>query len=108
MNELLVQGNDAIQIICGDTYERYVTFDGIDIDSIRDIYFSCKSLNIQKRFIRRDNEFCLSFSPSETINMKLGSATYDMTILFSDEKVKTIVYNATITILQKVNEVRLW
>lgn len=97
---------DKITIIQGDTYEAQVSFTGIDDFSVFErIIFSCKDFGICKE-IEFENElncYVLKFTPEETKNMKSGSSTFDITVIYKDRNVQTPIYCNDILVKRKVN-----
>ena len=104
----MVIGESKITIVQGDSYERYITIDGISLDLIEGIYFSSDKLNISKKLILKSNVFVLSLTSEETKDLPVVNTNYDLTIKFNNNKINTIQYQATISILKKNNKVETW
>ena len=102
----IISGTPDIKIIQGDTYTKQIKFTNVDYSLIEYVYFSCKILNITKKLDKLDDGvFQLYFLSAETKLFPVISGNYDLTVKFVDTKINTIVYNETITILAKSNEV---
>ena len=102
---MYVQGNPKISIIQGDSYTREIAFEGIDIELIESIYFTCDKLSICKKLEKDENLFILYISSNETINYEVGTFDFDLTIKFKNNDTKTIQYRSIISILEKNNKV---
>lgn len=102
-----VIGNKNINIIQGDTYTREVTLQNVDIELIKDIYFSCSALSLCKKleYEEETKVFNLTFTSKETKELPKGIYNYDLTIEFVQETFKTVQYKSTITVLEKNNKV---
>lgn len=100
-------GNSNIEIIQGDSYQLNITLEGVEVDTIQNIYFSSQALEISKELIKKTNSFALNFSPEETNKFKKGYYDYDLTIKFMDDNIKTIIYRSNISILPKTNGVNI-
>lgn len=96
-----------IQIIQGDSYTLEVDFEGIIIDLIDSIYFTCNELSICKQLEKdiENNLFRLSIDKNETKEYSNGVYNYDLTIKFVDNNVKTVQYRSILVILEKNNKV---
>lgn len=102
---MTVMGNTNITIIQGDSYVKNVTLGGVSIDIVKDIWFSSKALNINKKLSLNNGVFELKFTPEETSSLQVGNFDYDLTLRFVDENVDTISYQSLIRILEKNNRV---
>lgn len=98
-------GNSNIEIIQGDSYQLNITLEGVELETISNIYFSSNSLDITKELVKEQDVFQLILASNETLNFKIGIFDYDLTIKFVDAKIKTIIYRSLISILPKINEV---
>lgn len=103
----MVIGDSKITIIQGDSYERYITFEGVDLNLIEGVYFSSEKLGIVKKLFLNHNIFILSLTAEETMNFPIMNATYDLTVKFIENKVNTVQYQAVISILSKNNRITL-
>lgn len=101
----------SLEIIQGDTFCANIVFktDGQEIDHsvIDNIYFTSKDLNIQKVLIYDDiqDKWQLFLSSQETSIFKVGVFTFDLTIKWLDNEIKTPVYQSSVRICKKNNEV---
>lgn len=96
-----------IQIIQGDSYALEVDFEGIIIDLIDSIHFTCNELSICKQLEKdiENNLFRLYIDKEETKEYSNGVYNYDLTIKFVDNNVKTVQYRSILVILEKNNKV---
>ena len=104
---MYIQGNPKISIIQGDSYTNEISFEGIGLESIKDIFFTCSDLSICKKLERdvENNVFILHLTSNNTINYNVGTYNYDLTIQFIDDQYKTIQYQSIMSILEKTNKV---
>jgi len=101
-------------IVQGDSYKAKVKIknaDGTAVDRqyISHIYFTSKSLNLQKE-ITYDTEmqdYILSITPTETASFKPEEHSFDLTIYFTEQSIKTATYEGQILVLEKHNEVTI-
>ena len=102
-----IKGNPKILLVSGDSYTREISFVGIEIELIEGVYFSSEKLSICKKleFDDDNNVYVLHLAPNETQNFAVGTTTFDLTIQFINDDIKTIQYEAIITILEKSNKV---
>lgn len=99
-------------IVQGDSYKAKVIIknaDGtvVDRNLIDKIYFTSKSLNVQKQ-ITYDTDlsnYILSLTPAETKLFKPEEHSFDLTIIFTSESIKTVTYEGVILVLAKHNEI---
>lgn len=104
---MIISGTPDISIIQGDNYEKKLYFTNIDINLIDSVFFSCKVLNLSKKLAKIDTGyFLLSFTQEETANYVPLTGNYDITVVFTDNKKKTVLYNSFIEILPKTNTVQ--
>ena len=102
----MVEGNVRLKIIQGDSFDRQVYLEGVKVEEIEGIYFSCKELGICKKLPLIDNEFfSLNFTVEETKKFPKIETDYDLTIKIIGEKVRTEIYNSQLTVLPKKNVV---
>lgn len=104
---MITKGNTDLTIIQGDTLSLTIRLENVELTSIDKVYFSCSELNITKAFEQRDDIFELNIDCEETCDFKPSVCCYDITILFTNKKVKTIEYRGKISVLKKVNVVKL-
>lgn len=104
----MVIGESKITIIQGDSYERYITIETGENNLIEGVYFSSEKLGISKKLIERNNIYIIRLTPEETSILPVVNTTYDLTIKFQEEKVNTVQYQETISILRKNNKVETW
>lgn len=104
----MVTGNVEIKIIQGDYYQKNVSVKNVDSTLIEGVYFSCDKLNICKK-LEYDNDiekYKFILTPQETSELKPIICDYDITIKFTDDKIKTPSYRGSVVVLPKTNEVR--
>lgn len=96
-----------LQIIKGDTLSLLVNVnEGFEL--IKKIYFTSNALNIQKEAEHvGENIFRVIISSEETKNFTVAQGTYDITILKTDDTIKTEIHNAHIYITEKENVVNV-
>lgn len=104
---MYTEERQKIKIIQGDTYTLDIDFEGITLDLINNIYFSCDELSICKKLNKyvEENLFRLFISSEESKEYPSGVYNYDLTVEFAGETVKTVQYRSIITILEKNNKV---
>lgn len=100
-----VIGNPAIQIVQGDSYALKVTINKVGCDLIKQVIFTSNTLGVQKDLILSDGIYILYFSREDTAQMKARSGNYDLTVVFTNNKSKTIIKNAPIKVIEKNNKV---
>ena len=104
---MYIQGNPKISIIQGDSYTNEIEFEGIELELIENIFFTCGKLSICKKLEKdlENNLFIFHLNSKDTINFEVGTYDYDLTIQFIDNQYKTIQYQSIISILEKNNKV---
>lgn len=96
-----------LEIIQGDTLSLLVNVE-IGFELVDKIYFTSKSLNIQKEAeYVGENVFKVVISSEETKLFNVNQATYDITVLKKDGTVKTEIHNGHIYIVDKENVVNV-
>lgn len=100
-----IDGNLDIKIIQGDSYRREITIEGIMPELIEGVYFTSADLQICKKCEFVNGIYILEFTPQETSDFKSIYSSYDITIKFTQNKVNTICYNASLIVLPKENKV---
>jgi len=103
----MIKGNKEILVVQGDSYQKNVIIENVEPINIDAIYISCKDLAINKQLTYNNEEQRYEFflSADETMNLKSMLTDFDITIYFTDGKVKTISYKAKINVLPKINKV---
>lgn len=103
----MVIGKKEIEVVQGDTFQRNVHVKNMSTDLIGSIKFSCNKLGINKNLIYdSDNDkYILILTSEETKSLEVGIADYDLTIIFTDDSVKTVSYRSLVRILPKTNKV---
>lgn len=104
---MLVQGNTRLEIIQGDTFLLTVKFKNTNLDSIDEVYFSCKELGLVQAFVRNGEYYDLELTCDQTCEFKPVICCYDITVKFKDTRTKTAEYRGSLRIYEKVNEVVL-
>lgn len=100
-----VLGNPAIEIIQGDSYALKATIDKVNNDLIKQVIFTSNTLGIQQDLFYADGIYILYFSREDTAQMQPIAGNYDLTVVFTNDKPKTIVKNAPIRVIGKNNKV---
>ena len=98
-------GTLDIKIIQGDSYRREITVEGISLEDIEGVYFSCSALNICKLCPLEKDVYVLLLEASETEKFSCSRVTYDLTIKFKGNIVQTMCYNASLIVFPKTNKV---
>jgi hypothetical protein len=99
---------EEIEVIKGDTLELSFEVENIEIDLIKNVYFSSRNL-LTKEFLWDEisEKYRLTISSQETEIFPVGKASYDITIIFVDETVKTIQYRGPLVVYPKDNRVNI-
>lgn len=102
--------NSKLVIIQGDTFYRQVTFEGVSIDKISGVYFSCAELGVCKKLLYNEEyqNWELELTSSETENLQEFSGTYDLTVEFFDKRITTVIYNGLLSVKEKQNKVKCY
>jgi hypothetical protein len=104
---MIISGTPDIIIIQGDNYQKKIYFTNFDINLVDSVFFSCKVLNLSKKLDKINTEyFLLSFTSEETEKFAPLKGNYDITVVFTDSKTKTVLYNSFIEILPKINTIQ--
>lgn len=101
----MIIGNTSIEIIQGDSYQRNITFSGSLSDFISSVFITCQGLGLCKSLQKQEEKYIFYLSSEETSSLQEYYGSYDLTVTFIDNKIKTLCYNATIKILPKINKV---
>lgn len=102
-----------LQLVQGDSLNVSFTLknaDGSIIDPtlIQSIYFTCKSLNINSSLSEPTElrpTWLLNIASTETDEYTPGTYSYDLTIIYQNSRVSTIIYEAPLTVLPKINTI---
>lgn len=97
-----------LEIIQGDSFELYLSIADVDYTDIKDIYFTSAELHINTKFELKNGDYILNI-PAELTSTLLPviSTDYDITVYFTDNKVKTVKYRGKIKVYEKTNKVVL-
>lgn len=103
----MITGKPDIVVIQGDSYNKNVEIKGIDLANIEGVYISCSQFNVCQKLIYdlMLEKYVFSLSSAVTKEFVPKVANYDLTIKFTDSKIKTLVYKARFVVLAKTNEV---
>lgn len=96
-----------IIIIQGDTYQKNVSIEGVYLDSIEGVYFSCGKLKLSKKlpYDSTIGRFTLILTSEETTALKPIVTDYDITVKFFDSKIRTGLYRGKLIVSEKNNPV---
>jgi hypothetical protein len=96
----------TIEIIKGDSLHLNLTFENLDIELISHVYFSSRNI-ITKEFVYDEFEenYRLEIMPSESEDFPAGRHSYDITVYFIDNGVRTVQRKGPLVILTKDNRV---
>jgi hypothetical protein len=101
-------GNDetTITIVKGDSLHINLAFENLDLDLISHVYFSSRNITT-KEFIYDEFEenYRLEILASESEDFPAGKYSYDITVYFIDNGVKTVQRKGPFVILTKDNKV---
>ena len=103
----MVTGKVEIQIIQGDSYQKNVLISKVDLALIEGVYFSCSKLNIEKKldYDRDIERYVFALTSNETKDLPPIYTDYDITVKFNDDKIKTVSYRGSFSVLLKTNKV---
>lgn len=106
MDQFQSYGCYDLFIIQGDNFNSNVLIDGLsDTRIIQKIVFSSKKFNLKEELIEEDDGTYTLIIPSEkTKNLEVGVGDYDLTVIFFDNSIQTVVYRGKLCILEKVNK----
>ena len=94
-----------VNTIQGDTFNLMFTVSG-EIDQIDRLIFSSADLGVVQDLEKQNaKQYLLEIDAAKTKNWKIGEATFDITVVFSNTHVRTIKYNEGIQVLKKTNRV---
>ena len=96
-----------IVIIQGDTYQKNVLIEGVLLDAIEAVYFSCGKLNLSKQlpFDSSLQRFTLILSHEETQALKPIVTDYDITVKLFGDTIRTGLHRGKLIVLDKNNPV---
>lgn len=99
--------NNTITLIQGDCLDVLFNLDGEDSNLIKTCYFTSAGISFQKElhYDAASEVWRLHFNHDETIKFAAGRYTWDLTATLINDCVITIIYNETITVYRKTNEV---
>ena len=103
----MITGKVDIQIIQGDTYQKNVLIENVDLSLIEGVYFSCSKLDITQKLEYDNNieRYVFILTADETKDLTPIYTDYDITIKFTDDKIKTVSYRGGFCVLPKTNEI---
>jgi hypothetical protein len=104
----MVTDETTITIIKGDSLHINLTFENLDEDLISHVYFSSRNI-ITKEFMYDEFEenYRLEILASESAEFEAGRFSYDITVVFVDDGVKTVQRKGPFIILTKDNMVNI-
>jgi hypothetical protein len=104
----MVTDETTITIIKGDSLHINLTFENLDEDLISHVYFSSRNI-ITKEFTYDEFEenYRLEILASESAEFEAGRFSYDITLVFVDDGVKTVQRKGPFIILTKDNMVNI-
>jgi hypothetical protein len=98
----------TITIVKGDSLDINLTFENLDAELISHVYFSSRNI-ITKEFIYSEEEesYSLRILPEESEIFEEGKFSYDITVYFIDDGVKTVQRKGPFIIFSKDNTVNI-
>jgi hypothetical protein len=104
----MITDETTITIIKGDSLHLNLTFENLDEDLISHVYFSSRNI-ITKEFTYDEVEenYRLEILATESANFEAGRFSYDITVFFIDDGVKTVQRKGPFVILTKDNMVNI-
>jgi hypothetical protein len=102
----MINDETTITIVKGDNLHINLTFENLDLDLISHVYFSSRNI-ITKEFTYDNEEenYRLEILASESEDFPAGKHSYDITVYFIDNGVKTVQRKGPLVILTKDNKV---
>ena len=96
----------TITIVKGDSLHLNLTFENLDLSLVSHVYFSSRNI-ITKEFIYDSEEenYRLEILAVESEEFPAGKYSYDITVYFTDDGVKTVQRKGPFVILTKDNRV---
>lgn len=96
-------------LVCvqGDTLKTDFNFNNVDgFSTIAKACFTCKALGVNAELTsQQDGTWRLLLPTATTKDFKIGEFKFDITIKNSTDEIKTVLYNNTLIVKQKVNTV---
>jgi hypothetical protein len=104
----MINDETTITIIKGDSLHINLTFENLDAELISHVYFSSRNI-ITKEFIYDEFEenYRLEILAAESAQFEAGRFSYDITVFFIDDGVKTVQRKGPFVILTKDNMVNI-
>jgi hypothetical protein len=104
----MITDETTITIIKGDSLHINLTFENLDEDLISHVYFSSRNI-ITKEFTydQFEENYRLEILATESANFEAGRFSYDITVFFIDDGVKTVQRKGPFVILTKDNMVNI-
>jgi hypothetical protein len=98
----------TITIVKGDSLNINLSFENLDTDLISHVYFSSRNI-ITKEFTYDETEesYQMTIQANESEGFESGRFSYDITVYFIDNGVKTVQRKGPLVILTKDNQVML-
>jgi hypothetical protein len=98
----------TITIVKGDSLHLNLTFENLDLSLVSHVYFSSRNI-ITKEFIYDEDEenYRLEILAAESADFEAGRFSYDITVYFIDDGVKTVQRKGPFVILTKDNTVNI-
>lgn len=102
----MITGPKEIVILQGDYYRKTVHFNNIEPELISNVNITCKSCGLSKdlSYDSENKRYIFELSSDETTIMEPAISTYDLTVTFTGDKIKTVCYNAGFKVLKKTNK----
>jgi len=104
----MVNDETTITIVKGDSLHLNLTFENLDLSLVSHVYFSSRNI-ITKEFIYDEDEenYRLEILAAESADFEAGRFSYDITVYFIDDGVKTVQRKGPFVILTKDNTVNI-
>lgn len=104
-NEIIC--SNTLEIIQGDTFDLEIELEDVDVLTIDKIIFSSATLNVkyEAQWSDEENVYLVSLTAKDTAEFEPMKASYDITVLFVNNKVSTARYNGVLIVKEKVNEI---
>ena len=103
----MVNGNAEIMIIQGDSYQKNIVVRNANLISIKNIYITCDRFGICQDLDFNDEigKWVFYLSPEQTAQLQETTTDYDITIEFTDKKIKTVSFEAQFVVFKKKNKI---
>lgn len=94
-------------IIQGDDKHTKVTMTGTGAEQVSSIYFTSKSLGVNKHIAEReaDGNFYITFTSKETQYFLRGIHSFDITAITKQNDIHTALYHGTVCVKEKDNSI---